>query len=189
MIIESIEICEGNPGAVTFLVDACKINSTEAEKSFLRMKNNNITGDKLYMLWNDCCDRDTKKAMHIMKYHTIKDILKHINYENGRGIKYTEEEISLKPLSKEFLLDDGNHSIYTSSRYKPYGGYVVIDIKNIKTIEEAEDILLQQCLSVIKDILRENKETFLHVKKDESHPNCLIGYWELLLPTGGENND
>lgn len=84
----SLDICEGNPGALTFLMEAYAINMFGAEKAFQRMQNNNITGAKLYMLWNDCCDRDTKKALQIMKSNTIQDIVEHINYENGRGIKY-----------------------------------------------------------------------------------------------------
>lgn len=90
----SFDICEGNPGALTFLVDAYSIDIGGAERAFQRMQDNNITGDKLYMLWNDCCDRDTKKAIQVMTDHTIEDILQHINYENGRGIRYIETEVS-----------------------------------------------------------------------------------------------
>lgn len=58
----SFDICEGNPGALTFLIDAYGIDIFGAERGFQRMQNNNITGSKLYMLWNDCCDRDTEKG-------------------------------------------------------------------------------------------------------------------------------
>lgn len=37
------------------------------------------------MLWNDCCDRDTKRAVYIMLHDNIDSIHKHINYGNGRG--------------------------------------------------------------------------------------------------------
>ena len=86
----SFDICNGNVGALTFLMEAYDIDLFGAEKAFQRMQDNNITGSKLYMLWNDCCDRDTKKALQIMKNNTIQDIVEHINYENGRGIKYEE---------------------------------------------------------------------------------------------------
>ena len=86
----SFDICNGNIGALTFLMEAYEIDLFGAEKAFQRMQDNNITGSKLYMLWNDCCDRDTKKALQIMKNNTIQDIDEHINYENGRGIKYEE---------------------------------------------------------------------------------------------------
>ena len=86
----SFDICNGNIGALTFLMEAYDIDLFGAEKAFQRMQDNNITGSKLYMLWNDCCDRDTKKALRIMKDNSIQDIVEHINYENGRGIKYEE---------------------------------------------------------------------------------------------------
>lgn len=87
----SFDICEGNIGALTFLMEAYDVDMFGAERAFQRMQDNNITGSRLYMLWNDCCDRDTKKALQIMKNNAIQDIVEHINYENGRGIKYNEE--------------------------------------------------------------------------------------------------
>lgn len=179
-------ICEGNPGALAFLLEAYKMDSIGAEKAFRRMYNNNITGDKLYMLWNDCCDRDTKKTIQIMRNHTINDIIQHINYENGRGIKYAEEEL-ITSISKKYLLDGGNFPTNSLSNYKLYGGYCVVDTKGVKEIEQAKDMLFQQCLSVIKDVLQENKETFLDISEDKSHPHCLIGCWKILLPTGDDN--
>lgn len=86
----SFDICNGNIGALTFLMEAYDIDLFGAEKAFQRMQDNNITGSRLYMLWNDCCNRDTKKALRIMKDNSIQDIVEHINYENGRGIKYEE---------------------------------------------------------------------------------------------------
>ena len=88
----TFDICEGNPGALTFLSFAYRDNPFKAERAFQRMQNNNITGCKLYMLWNDCCDRDTEKTVRIMNENDIHDIVLHINYENGRGIPYEEEK-------------------------------------------------------------------------------------------------
>lgn len=87
----SFDICEGNMGALTFLMRAYDIDMGGAEMAFRRMQNNNIKGAKLYMLWNDCCDRNTKMALEIMKNNSIEDIVEHINYENGRGIPYPTE--------------------------------------------------------------------------------------------------
>ena len=87
----TFDICEGNIGALAFLMEAYDIALFRAESAFQRMQDNNITGSKLYMLWNDCCDRDTTKALNIMLNNTIQDIVEHINYENGYGIKYNEE--------------------------------------------------------------------------------------------------
>lgn len=84
----TFEVCNGNPGALTFIMEAYDKNMFKAERAFQRMQDNNITGAKLYMLWNDCCGRNTEKAMQIMLENTIQDIVEHINYVNGRGIKY-----------------------------------------------------------------------------------------------------
>lgn len=189
MLFDNIDICEGNAGALTFFMDAYKMNSYGADKAFQRMKENSITGDKLYMLWNDCCDRDVEKTIQVMTNHTIEDILQHINYENGRGTRYTETEIDIKPFSKKYLLDGGNYPINILPNYKLFGGYCVLDKMFFNEIENAKEILLQQCLSVIRDILQENKETFLHIEEDKSRPNRLIGRWEILLPMGVGNND
>ena len=40
---------------------------------------------------DDCCNRDTDKAVNIMLTHSIEDIVEHINYEHGRGIPYQDE--------------------------------------------------------------------------------------------------
>ena len=86
----SFDLCEGNPGALTFMLEAYKYRPFAAECAFARMRDAGITGSKLYMLWNDCCSRDTQKAVGIMRKHEIDDILKHINYGEGRGIPYGE---------------------------------------------------------------------------------------------------
>ena len=86
----TFDIAENNPGALTFLTQAYSYNPFMAENAFSRMEENGIKGAKLYMLWNDCCDRDTKKTVEIMINNDIKDIIKHINYESGRGIPYKD---------------------------------------------------------------------------------------------------
>lgn len=89
----SFEICEGNPGALSFLMSAYDEDSFCAEVGFTRMNHHGITGTKLYMLWNDCCGRDTKQAMTVMKKCDPDEIRHHINYEGGRGIPFTPEEL------------------------------------------------------------------------------------------------
>lgn len=42
------------------------------------------------MLWNDCCDRNTAKAVDIMLAKSIEDIFAHLNYERGRGIPFED---------------------------------------------------------------------------------------------------
>lgn len=90
----SFAICGGNPGALQFLIAAYDLNMFKAEAAFQRMQDNRITGAKLYMLWNDCCDRDTKLALQIAHTAPIDKIVEHINYKGGRGFPFTKEELA-----------------------------------------------------------------------------------------------
>ena len=91
--MERFRIAEGNPGAMTFLVTAYRLAPIAAEAAFKRMKENGITGAKLYMLWNDCYDRNVFIAMQVMKNCSIEKIKEHINYENGRGIPISASDV------------------------------------------------------------------------------------------------
>ena len=88
----TLDICKGNPGALTFVMLAYEYNPYRAEAAFRRMQNNGITGDKLYMLWNDCCDRDVEQALVNMECMSMEEIVSHINYEGGRGIPIPKKE-------------------------------------------------------------------------------------------------
>jgi hypothetical protein len=88
-----INLAEGNPGTLTFIMEAlsssyAKLYPNFVYSAFIRMQYSHITGSKLYMLWNDCCNRQTNTALDIMLNNSIEDIVQHINYENGRGIEY-----------------------------------------------------------------------------------------------------
>lgn len=89
-----IKVVNGNPGALTFVIDAFRVDGELARRSCNIALIFNITGDKLYMLWNDCCNRDTLKAMFVLMHCKINDINSHINYKNGRGIPFTDEELA-----------------------------------------------------------------------------------------------
>lgn len=52
----SFDICKGNPGAFTFVMAAYDKRMFDAERAFQKLSNAGILGDKLYMIWNDCCD-------------------------------------------------------------------------------------------------------------------------------------
>lgn len=88
----TFDICKGNPGALTFVMLAYEYNPYRAEAAFRRMQNNGITGDKLYMLWNDCCDRDVEQTLVNMECMSMEEIVSHINYEGGRGIPIPKKE-------------------------------------------------------------------------------------------------
>lgn len=82
----SFDVCMGNPGALRFLMEAYERDMFTAEQGFQRMQENGITGDKLYMLWNDCCGRGTGLALETMMCMDMEEIVRHINYNGGRGI-------------------------------------------------------------------------------------------------------
>ena len=84
----SFAIAEGNPGALTFPMVAYGRNPFLAEHGFQRMQDAGITGSRLYMLWNDCCGRNTEMAMDIMQNKAIDIILHHIDSGEGRGIPF-----------------------------------------------------------------------------------------------------
>ena len=84
----TFDICAGNPGALTFLMEAYELHAGKAESAFQKMQNAGITDPKLYMIWNDCCDRDTDKAVDMILEEDIPTILHYINWDAGRGIHY-----------------------------------------------------------------------------------------------------
>lgn len=106
------QLSQGIPGTINFFIEAITNGKDKKEEikviaAFNRMLDNNITGSKLYMLWNDCLNRDTDRAIYIFLHDTIDSILKHINYENGRGIPYSENEPTL------YIKSDDEYWIFT----------------------------------------------------------------------------
>lgn len=83
----SFDICQGNPGALKFLIEAYDANMFLAEEGFSRMQRNGIVGSELYIIWNDCCGRNVRMALEVMAECSIDYIKEHINQGGGRGIK------------------------------------------------------------------------------------------------------
>ena len=109
----SFDLCEGNPGALTFMGQAYSANPFKAENAFQRMQDNKIRGAKLYMLWNDCCNRDTEMAVNIMCENDVDDML--LLTDNGVFYEFIPHEefgkenpkvVSLKDveLDKEYVI-------------------------------------------------------------------------------------
>lgn len=92
----TFDICKGNPGALTFLMDAYKLMPGYAESAFRKLRDVNISGAKLYMIWNDCCNKNTERAIDMILDNDIDTINHFINYENGRGLKYCPENFPQK---------------------------------------------------------------------------------------------
>lgn len=92
----TFDICEGNPGALTFLIEAYKLTPGYAESAFRKLRDANITGSKIYMIWNDCCNKNTERAIDMVIENDIDTINHFINYENGRGPRYCPENFPHK---------------------------------------------------------------------------------------------
>ena len=89
------EIDCGNIGAAAFVKEAFTQEPEfwrKATVGFRRMQQFNIVGEKLYLLWNDCCGRNTSKAVNVMLVKSIEDIFAHLDYEHGRGIPFEDDD-------------------------------------------------------------------------------------------------
>ena len=95
-------LCAGNPGALSFITKAYSKSLRDAEYGFNRMAENGITGSRLYMLWNDCCEGDVRQALDVMLYDTIQSIIDHINADEGRGIIYSAQDMQKISFQKMF---------------------------------------------------------------------------------------
>lgn len=89
---EIMAIAEGNLGALQFVMECLKSGNNQLVFGLSRVVICGISGEKLYMLWNDCCGRDNAKTEKVMMEASMKEIHEHINYENGRGIPFDGEE-------------------------------------------------------------------------------------------------
>lgn len=71
------ELSEGNPGALTFIMECLKPeNLTRAIPIFLRLEIcPSIKGSNLYVLWNDLCDREIDKVTKLCSSMCPNDVL------------------------------------------------------------------------------------------------------------------
>ena len=57
-------MAEGNPGCLQFLAELMRTEG--GQEAMLALAEHGIMGSRAYQLWNDCCGRDTKKAVEIL---------------------------------------------------------------------------------------------------------------------------
>lgn len=89
----SFDDCLGNQGALQFMTEAYAgdmPSAFKAEKAFGRVIREGIKGADLYILWNDCCGRDTEFAVQVMADYDIDAIKEHIKGDGGRGIPFAK---------------------------------------------------------------------------------------------------
>lgn len=88
-----LKLVNGNIGALSFLDKLIDFLTNSTIETLEKM---GITGSELYMLWNDCCDRDFTKVQEVINKFsngefTKEYIQKHIK-NLGRGKKFEELE-------------------------------------------------------------------------------------------------
>lgn len=84
-------LADGNIGAVAFIsdvLDRCVKEKDEiAALALTRAKAFNIVGTKLYLLWNDCCGKDTDKAIRVLAENSKDDIMEHLTFDARCNVK------------------------------------------------------------------------------------------------------
>lgn len=82
---------DGNPGCITFLMESLNKSPQFLFKVLMFADNNEIYGSKLYMLWNDCCDRDLDKVDKTIDYllsNKVSPSAIHENLNRGRALPF-----------------------------------------------------------------------------------------------------
>ena len=85
---------DGNPGALTALFELMKQAEDRTGLFLITLDRMQLYGSHLYMLWNDCCNRDINKVIKILELYereiiTQKDIddrIKNVGY----GLNFDE---------------------------------------------------------------------------------------------------
>lgn len=93
MMQNTMMLSEGNPGCMAFLSDLINIGEYGL---FATLAEIGLKGSRAYQLWNDCCDRDTKKAAAVLKAYEDKKISAeeiHEHTDLPRGTAFDLEEI------------------------------------------------------------------------------------------------
>ena len=73
-VVEVVELAGDNPGAVKTLIELKDADPRHFEEHISTLKMMGLRADRLYMLWNDSCDRDINKFIKILiayKYRII----------------------------------------------------------------------------------------------------------------------
>ncbi len=72
-----IKLSEGNPGAMTTLFEIMKVKKNEeisCISTFLVIDTMELYGSHLYMLWNDCCNRDINETLNVINNYQLGKI-------------------------------------------------------------------------------------------------------------------
>ena len=93
----AMKMGEGNPGALEFCMELMKLGA-DGLTSILALDCMEVYGERLYMLWNDCCGRDAQKVVRVIKARahgkiSTDDISTHIKGNGYRGTPFDDSEL------------------------------------------------------------------------------------------------
>ena len=100
-----IAMSEGNPGAVTCMMKMIEKTDWYGELDgvvlILYLDTIGIYGSQIYMLWNDCCDRNLEKLELVLRNFqmgklTAQEIIQNVSQERGTPF------VGLKSLTELF---------------------------------------------------------------------------------------
>lgn len=75
-----INFAGGNPGAIKMLFELQNTVEDKTAIYLITLDKMELYEDKLYMLWNDCCNRDISKVIKILDYYE-KGIINQIDID------------------------------------------------------------------------------------------------------------
>lgn len=89
-----MKMSDGNVGCLSFLIEVIEKEGINVFCEItLRLDSAELYGSLIYMLWNDCCDRDTQKTIRMIK-NLDRETLRSYVVDKGYGTKYIEPKES-----------------------------------------------------------------------------------------------
>lgn len=82
VIVDFVAKCsDGNIGAAMCCMNIIESGNGKGTVALQRMLDIDIKGEKIYLIWNDCCNRDIDKTIKVMLEKSKDEILDHIDLE------------------------------------------------------------------------------------------------------------
>jgi hypothetical protein len=93
-----VNMSEGNPGSLMFCMELFKMGS-RGVVALINLDDVGLYGEKLYMLWNDCCGRDASKVVRVVEARNFgklsdQDIRDHV--AGGYGKPFADDELAVE---------------------------------------------------------------------------------------------
>ena len=86
------KMSEGNPGCLEFLMDVFKNGDIDTfYEMVIRLDDSKLYGAFIYMLWNDCCSRDTYKTIRMIRKLDCDTLRSYVSDTRHRR-RYIEDE-------------------------------------------------------------------------------------------------